>query len=96
MDFAKDVLSKMHVTKSGVIVKDWKSLLPPGSRWNPGDPGNPSCGICQGTGYVRMDLPIGHPDFGKIFYCDCVDPAKINQLRAQKDENKRTQQQNKN
>lgn len=25
--------------------------------------------LCDGLGYVRMDLPIGHSDFGKLFRC---------------------------
>ena len=33
--------------------------------------GNPAadCPICGGMGYVRYDLPVGHPDFGKLFRC---------------------------
>ncbi len=34
-------------------------------------PGDPDCEICGGTGYVRRDLPVGHPDFGKISICKC-------------------------
>jgi DNA replication protein DnaC len=34
-------------------------------------PGNPTCDICGGSGYLRRDLPIGHPDFGKLIVCGC-------------------------
>lgn len=34
-------------------------------------PGDPNCPICGGIGYIRRDLPIDHPDFGKIFPCSC-------------------------
>ncbi len=34
-------------------------------------PGDPNCPICGGIGYLRRDLPIDHPDFGKIFPCPC-------------------------
>ena len=34
-------------------------------------PGNPDCPICGGIGYLRSDLPIDHPDFGKIVPCSC-------------------------
>jgi len=34
-------------------------------------PGNPDCPICGGIGYLRRDLPIDHPDFGKIVPCSC-------------------------
>jgi len=29
------------------------------------------CPICNGLGFVRRDLPPGHPDFGKLFTCEC-------------------------
>lgn len=33
--------------------------------------GDPNCPICGGIGYYRLDLPVGHPDFGKLQACDC-------------------------
>jgi len=81
MESVTDVLRKMRTPESGGLAHDWKQTLPKGSRWQPGDPGNPSCKICGGTGYVRLDLPIGHPEFGKIHWCDCVTPEKIAKLR---------------
>lgn len=33
--------------------------------------GDPNCPHCQGLGYVRADLPLGHPDFGKLQICVC-------------------------
>ena len=33
--------------------------------------GDPNCPICEGIGYLRMDLPIDHPDFGKLEMCTC-------------------------
>lgn len=29
------------------------------------------CPICHGQGYVVLDLPIGHPDFGRAMPCRC-------------------------
>ena len=29
------------------------------------------CPICGGTGFIRLDLPVGHPDFGKLQICSC-------------------------
>ena len=29
------------------------------------------CPICQGIGYLRADVPVGHPDFGKLVPCTC-------------------------
>lgn len=34
--------------------------------------GDPGCTICHGLGYVRFDLPVGHPQFGQIYLCDCT------------------------
>ncbi|MCU0487332.1 MAG: ATP-binding protein [Anaerolineales bacterium] len=33
--------------------------------------GDPNCPICGGLGYYQYDLPLGHPDFGKLQPCDC-------------------------
>jgi DNA replication protein DnaC len=34
-------------------------------------PGDPNCPICGGIGYYRLDVPVGHPEFGKLHFCDC-------------------------
>jgi DNA replication protein DnaC len=34
-------------------------------------PGDPNCAYCGGLGYVGRDVPIDHPDFGKVFVCVC-------------------------
>src|SRR2546423_15556440 len=43
------------------------------------------CEICGGLGVVTLDVPVGHPDFGKAFPCVCqtdkVKAGKITQLR---------------
>ncbi len=33
--------------------------------------GDPECEICGGVGYLWRDLPVGHPDFGRIQICTC-------------------------
>jgi hypothetical protein len=53
-------------------VTDWKSMIPAGSRWFPGCPGDPACKVCEGTGYLRMEVPVGHVFFGRVFLCDCT------------------------
>jgi len=32
----------------------------------------PACEYCGGAGYVRRDVPLGHPDFGRAAPCVCV------------------------
>jgi DNA replication protein DnaC len=34
-------------------------------------PGDPNCPICHGIGFVRQDLPLDHPDFGRLQICSC-------------------------
>ncbi len=34
-------------------------------------PGDPNCPLCHGVGFLRRDLPVGHPDFGKVAICTC-------------------------
>ena len=29
------------------------------------------CPICQGAGWLRIDVPIGHPSFGRLIKCTC-------------------------
>ncbi len=36
-----------------------------------GLPGDPNCPICHGVGFIRRELPIGDPDFGKVEICSC-------------------------
>jgi DNA replication protein DnaC len=34
-------------------------------------PGDPNCPYCHGLGYLRADLPVGDPQFGKLQVCVC-------------------------
>jgi DNA replication protein DnaC len=34
-------------------------------------PGDPNCTICGGIGFLRQDLPVDHPEFGKLQVCSC-------------------------
>lgn len=43
----------------------------------------PVCPICKGAGYVRADVPFGHPQFGKPLACQCKQ-AKKNDERRQR------------
>jgi DNA replication protein DnaC len=33
--------------------------------------GDPNCPHCHGSGYLRDDLPLGHPEFGRLRICVC-------------------------
>ncbi len=49
-------------------------------------PGDPNCPHCHGLGYVRQDLPVGHPNFGKVLPCVCrtqeISETALRQLYA--------------
>ena len=45
-------------------------------------PGDPNCPICGGIGYLRRDVPIDHPDFGKIVPCSCRSEEVSQSARA--------------
>lgn len=67
---------------------------PPGSNGvsNHGDEPSPPgdegwlCPICGGTGYLRQDVPVNHPNFGKLVKCDC----RLRELEEQRLHNLRT------
>jgi DNA replication protein DnaC len=29
------------------------------------------CPVCKDAGWVRMEVPVGHPSFGRLFQCQC-------------------------
>jgi DNA replication protein DnaC len=33
--------------------------------------GDPNCPICAGIGFTRRDLPVDHPEFGRVEICIC-------------------------
>lgn len=43
----------------------------------PDVPMPPPCPICQGVGFLRHQVPLGHPDFGQAFPCQCTAQAAI-------------------
>jgi len=35
--------------------------------------GENECPLCKGKGWLRHDVPFGHPDFGKVVPCKCTE-----------------------
>lgn len=64
-------LQQNSALRRAKMVENWRAYLPEGSKWQPGLPGNPSCPTCKGFGYVRLELPVGHPQQGKVAKCEC-------------------------
>lgn len=44
------------------------------------------CPVCGGTGWLRQDVPVGHPDFGKLLPCKC----KLTEQEMHRQKNLRT------
>ncbi len=67
-------LKKIETTTS-------KATRPTSSNTEPDSPspalGDPNCPICGGIGFVRRDLPIDHPDFGRLQICSCRQKSAI-------------------
>lgn len=67
---------------------------PPDETKNSGDPQTTSpppehewlCPVCGGTGYLRRDVPVDHPDFGRLVECECrrteKERKRLQDLRA--------------
>ena len=36
----------------------------------------PVCPKCKGAGWLRLDVPLGHPSFGRLFKCECITTAE--------------------
>ncbi len=52
----------------------------------PSAPSSETCPLCGGLGYIKLDVPVGHPSFGKLFPCRCrlaaMERRRAAQLRA--------------
>jgi len=48
--------------------------------------GNPDCPVCGGLGFLREDVPVDHPNFGKLFPCQCrlaeMEQRRLERLRS--------------
>ncbi len=42
-----------------------------------------ACPRCQGAGYLRANVPFGHPNFGKPLACECKEAEKKEKRRQQ-------------
>jgi DNA replication protein DnaC len=42
-----------------------------------------TCPVCKGAGYLRADVPFGHPQFGKPVACVCKEAEWAEQRRQQ-------------
>jgi DNA replication protein DnaC len=76
-DKIEDILKKTAGRISKMSSQD-SSKIDPGTASYAGDP---KCKICGGVGYLRRDLPVGHPEFGRIQICACREGQLKQQVR---------------
>ncbi|SRR5579875_280183 len=55
-------------------------LVPLPKPWQPS--GEVRCPVCRDQGWLRRDVPPGHPLFGKIVRCACQQEGDTGRLRA--------------
>ncbi len=60
--------------------------LPPSDNGTDSEPQKWLCPVCGGTGWLRQDVPVGHPNFGKLMKCSCqvqeLEDKRQNDLRT--------------
>jgi DNA replication protein DnaC len=57
-------------------------VVPAGMGANKG-PKKAVCPKCHGAGYLRADVPFGHPNFGKPIACECKEAERKEKRRQQ-------------
>ncbi len=69
---------KIDETLRKIAANTSKASSPTSSNTEAQDPprggrslGDPECPHCGGQGYLRIDVPLDHPDFGKVEICVC-------------------------
>ena len=62
-----------------------RANMPTSSSTNPSQAAPNDCPICGGVGWISYNVPVGHPQFGKLYRCACQVPdlesRQLDQLR---------------
>lgn len=70
--------SKIDETLKKIATSTSKANTPTTSSTSLGDP---NCPYCGGVGYLRADVPVGHPNFGRLEICVCRQRDVSHQVR---------------
>ena len=70
--------SRIDETLKKIVADTSKANSPTTSSTSLGDPNCPHCG---GLGYLRADVPIDHPNFGRLQICVCRQRDVSEQVR---------------
>ncbi|MBI3977875.1 MAG: ATP-binding protein [Chloroflexi bacterium] len=75
MESAREILARM-----GLRISTSGDASDTSSGTEPDDSASgPACAICNDVGYVRLDVPLDHPDFGRAVPCRCRKQALVQQ-----------------
>lgn len=53
------------------LLKNHPAYTPPGDAIEITEQEDVQCKICGDRGYLRFDVPVGHPSFGQVYECEC-------------------------
>lgn len=53
------------------ILSNHPAWVPPGDAVELSPQDEVQCPICGDRGYLRYDVPVGHPSFGQVYACEC-------------------------
>jgi DNA replication protein DnaC len=70
--------SKIDETLKKIATSTSKANTPITSSTSLGDP---NCPYCGGVGYLRSEVPVGHPNFGRLEVCVCRQRDVSQQVR---------------
>lgn len=70
MESIKDILKS--VLQQGQNSSDLGEQGGPPSKPPSEQQTDPECQVCEGIGWLRRELPVGHPEFGRIQPCECT------------------------
>lgn len=68
---------RLRIVDSTISEEPMQALSPVSQTTVQGAPGrslaanSSTCTKCKGAGYLRQDVPYGHPQFGKLLECEC-------------------------
>ena len=71
---------KAQVREQAVMPYHTSTMLP---EVMPLAPAKSACPRCKGAGYLRSNVPFGHPNFGKPIACECKEAEKKEKRRQQ-------------
>src|SRR5574342_410174 len=72
--------SLQEVSRRVLAKQDREPLMRSTEHAQPKKP--PACPLCNGFGWLSQDLPVSHPDFGRMVRCGCKAVEDSERLRA--------------